>query len=159
MTTEKKILDLDQLLEQVNKWKATDKKIVFTNGCFDIIHLGHIDYLEKAHSKGDVLVVGLNTDTSVKNLKGPERPVFDQYARSRMLAAFSFVDVVVLFDEDTPYELIRKIKPDILIKGKDYEVRNIVGADIVMENGGKVLTIELVEGHSTSNVINKIKKL
>lgn len=144
---------------QTTKWKVDKKQIVFTNGCFDIIHLGHVDYLEKARHKGDVLVVGLNSDGSVRRIKGAERPVFDEHTRSRLLAAMAFVDAVIIFEDETPYQLIKTIKPDILIKGKDYSISNIVGADLVMNNGGKVLTIDLVEGYSSSKIINKIKKL
>ena len=157
--TEHKILNLDQLLIQTTKWKADKKQIVFTNGCFDIIHLGHVDYLEKARHKGDVLVVGLNSDGSVRRIKGAERPVFDEHTRSRLLAAMAFVDAVIIFEDETPYQLIKTIKPDILIKGKDYSISNIVGADLVLNNGGKVLTIDLVEGYSSSKIINKIKRL
>ena len=144
---------------QTTKWKSNKKQIVFTNGCFDIIHLGHVDYLEKARQKGDVLVVGLNSDGSVRRIKGAERPVFDEHTRSRLLAAMAFVDAVIIFEDETPYQLIKTIKPDILIKGKDYSISNIVGADLVLNNGGKVLTIDLVEGYSSSKIINKIKRL
>lgn len=132
--------------------------MVFTNGCFDILHLGHVDYLEKARQRGDKLVLGLNTDLSVKRLKGADRPLNDEYSRGRLLAALAFVDALTYFDEDTPYELIKELKPDILVKGNDYLAENIVGADIVIANGGKVETIALVEGYSTTNIIEKIKK-
>jgi len=141
-----------------NKWSKEGQKVVFTNGCFDILHLGHIDYLEKARNIGDKLIVGLNTDESVRRLKGEQRPIVDQISRSRIIASLQFVDMVVLFDEDTPFELIENLKPDILVKGNDYSKSNIVGADIVMENGGNVETIDLVEGYSTTQVINKIQK-
>jgi rfaE bifunctional protein nucleotidyltransferase chain/domain len=131
---------------------------VFTNGCFDILHLGHLDYLEKSRDLADKLVVGLNTDKSVRQLKGPGRPINNEYARARMLAAMSFVDLVIAFNEETPLELIKKVKPDILVKGKDYEVENIVGAEFVIGNGGEVKTIELKKGYSTTDIINKIKK-
>ena len=159
MVTKNKILNLDQLQSQISEWKRNDKKVVFTNGCFDIVHLGHIDYLEKARSKGDVLIVGLNSDNSVARIKGADRPVFDENSRSRLLASMAFVDAVILFDADTPLDLIESILPDILIKGKDYSISNIVGAETVMNNGGRVETIELVQGYSTSKVIDKIKKL
>ncbi len=159
MRSKDKILDLGQLLELVAKWKKENQKVVFTNGCFDIVHLGHVDYLEKARELGDKLVVGLNTDASVSRLKGPARPVVDEYARARMIASFSFVDAVTYFEEDTPYELIKKIIPDILVKGDDYTLDNIVGADIVMGNGGNVSTIQLVEGYSTTKIIDKIKNI
>ena len=159
MWTPDKILSKPEALRKINDWKTEGKKIVFTNGCFDILHAGHVDYLEKARLKGDRLVVGLNTDDSVRRIKGEMRPIVDESSRSRVLAALEFVDAVVMFDEDTPFELIKELLPDILVKGKDYDISNIVGADIVMENGGKVETIELTEGLSTTNVISKIKKL
>lgn len=157
-STKNKIVDRNSLQSIVQGWKKEGKKVVFTNGCFDILHLGHVDYLEKARQRGDKLVLGLNTDKSVKRLKGESRPLNDQYSRARLLAALSFVDALTYFDEDTPYELIKELKPDILVKGNDYLAENIVGADIVVANGGKVETIALVEGFSTTNIIDKIKK-
>jgi rfaE bifunctional protein nucleotidyltransferase chain/domain len=156
MPTADKIYSLDALLNKRKEWK--DQKVVFTNGCFDILHLGHVDYLEKAAAKGDKLIVALNTDASVSQLKGPTRPVNNEQARARIIAALSFVDAVVLFSEDTPLSLIKQLKPDVLVKGSDYTIGNIVGANIVMENGGKVETIDLVEGYSTTNIINKINQ-
>ncbi|WP_296622271.1 D-glycero-beta-D-manno-heptose 1-phosphate adenylyltransferase [Marivirga sp.] len=156
MPTADKILTLETLIKRRQDWK--DQKVVFTNGCFDILHLGHVDYLEKAASKGDKLIVALNRDASVSKLKGPNRPVNNEHARARIVAALSFVDVVVFFSEDTPLSLIKQLIPDILVKGSDYKISNIVGADIVMENGGKVETIELVDGYSTTNIINKINQ-
>lgn len=132
-------------------------KIVFTNGCFDILHLGHVEYLATARSLGDLLIVGLNSDRSVKRLKGEDRPVNPEYARASILAALEFVDYVVLFDEDTPYDLIEAIKPDVLVKGGDYNIDNIVGADLVLANGGKVEIVPLVEGFSTSKIILSCK--
>jgi len=139
-------------------WKFKENKIVFTNGCFDLIHRGHIEYLAKASALGDVLVVGLNTDASVRSIKGRSRPLQDEYSRALILAAMRFVDFVVLFDEDTPENLIRKIQPDVLVKGGDYKSSEIVGYDIVTAKGGKVLTIELVENYSTTKLIKKIRK-
>ncbi|NMB71277.1 MAG: D-glycero-beta-D-manno-heptose 1-phosphate adenylyltransferase [Bacteroidales bacterium] len=139
-------------------WKFKENKIVFTNGCFDLIHRGHIEYLAKASVLGDVLVVGLNTDASVRSIKGRSRPLQDEYSRALILAAMRFVDFVVLFDEDTPENLIRKIQPDVLVKGGDYKPSEIVGYDIVTAKGGKVLTIELVENYSTTKLIKKIRK-
>ena len=139
-------------------WKFKENKIVFTNGCFDLIHRGHIEYLAKASALGDVLVVGLNTDASVRSIKGRSRPLQDEYSRALILAAMRFVDFVVLFDEDTPENLIRKIQPDVLVKGGDYKPSEIVGYDIVTAKGGKVLTIELVENYSTTKLIKKIRK-
>ncbi len=156
--TSLKILSQLELLAQRKKWKERGDKVVFTNGCFDILHLGHIDYLEKAHNLGDRLVVGLNSDSSVKRLKGENRPVNNEYARTRILAALQFVDAVVIFGEDTPLELIKLLQPDILAKGSDYKVTEIVGAEIVLANGGLVETIDLVEGYSTSKTIVKLRK-
>lgn len=159
MMTENKIMSQNEAQKQVKSWQNEGKKVVFTNGCFDIVHLGHIDYLEKARQLGDKLILGLNTDASVSRLKGPTRPVVNQYARSRMMAAFEFVDVVVLFDEPTPKELIETLSPNILVKGDDYTVENIVGADHVLAKGGEVKTIPLVKGYSTTSLIEKIKKM
>jgi D-glycero-beta-D-manno-heptose 1-phosphate adenylyltransferase len=158
MNTANKIhKDLHTLLPIVRQWKAEGQKIVFTNGCFDLIHLGHVDYLEKARNLGDKMVVGLNTDASVKGNKGELRPITDEVSRARVLAAMEFVDAVILFGDETPYMLICQVVPDILVKGKDYEVAKIVGADFVMTHGGSVETIELVSGYSTSSIVHKIK--
>ena len=154
--TAEKIVDLNTAKNLVNTWKSAGEKVVFTNGCFDIVHLGHIDYLEKARAKGNKLILGLNTDASVRKLKGEKRPLVNEYARSRMMAALQFVDAVTLFDEDTPLELINALKPNILVKGNDYSIENIVGAKEVLENGGSVETIELIKGYSTTEIINKI---
>lgn len=159
MPSKEKIIDRKQLEGKVAEWKKDNQKIVFTNGCFDIMHLGHIDYLEKARALGDKLVVGINTDASVKRLKGAARPVVNEYSRARMMAAMEFVDAVTAFEEDTPYELIKAILPDILVKGDDYKIDNIIGSDIVINNGGRVATIALVEGYSTTELIKKIKQL
>jgi rfaE bifunctional protein nucleotidyltransferase chain/domain len=156
--TADKVLDKAKMKLAIGKWKSEGKEVVFTNGCFDIIHLGHVDYLEKASQLGQKLIVGLNADDSVKRLKGDNRPLNNQMARARILAAFEFVDGVVLFNEDTPKELISELLPDILVKGNDYLAENIVGADIVKANGGRVETISLVEGYSTTNIVEKIKK-
>ena len=158
METSRKILPLDEGIKIISGWKQNEFKVVFTNGCFDILHLGHLDYLEKSRNLGDKLVIGLNTDRSVSQLKGPNRPINNEYARARMLAAMSFVDLVIAFNEETPLELIQKVKPDILIKGKDYSIENIVGAEFVLGNGGDVKTIDLLEGYSTTEIIKKIKK-
>lgn len=145
-------------LPQIKEWKAAGQKLVFTNGCFDILHLGHVDYLEKARQLGNKLIVGLNTDASVCRLKGPERPLQDEMSRARVMASLLFVDMVILFGEDTPYELISAVKPDVLVKGDDYAVQNIVGQDIVQNNGGTIQTIPLVQGYSTTRIVNKIKQ-
>lgn len=143
---------LSAILRQHPEWKA-----VFTNGCFDLVHQGHIDYLSKARDLGDVLVVGLNTDASVRRLKGPHRPINDEYSRALLLASMLFVDYVVLFGEDTPYELIKTLQPDILVKGSDYCPEDIVGYDIVMAKGGRVETIDFLPGYSTTAIECKIK--
>ncbi len=135
-----------------------DKKIVFTNGVFDILHKGHIEYLSKAADLGNVLIVGLNTDGSVKKLgKGKNRPIQDESSRAIILAALRFVDYVILFDEETPYELIKTVKPDILVKGSDYKPEEIVGYDIVKENNGQIVTIDFLEGYSTTLIEKKIR--
>ncbi|NTW23346.1 MAG: D-glycero-beta-D-manno-heptose 1-phosphate adenylyltransferase [Lentimicrobium sp.] len=153
----KKIPSPEELERLLKYWHFKDQKIVFTNGCFDIIHRGHIDYLAKAADLGQVLVIGVNTDASVSRLKGPSRPINDEYARAMVLAAMSFVSVVVMFDEDTPYELIKRIQPDILVKGADYKPEDIVGYDVVTAKGGKVVTLEYLPGYSTSLIEKKIQ--
>lgn len=150
------LLDRIELQFALSIWKFKDQKIVFTNGCFDIIHRGHVEYLAKAASLGDQLIIGLNSDASVKRLKGHSRPVQDENTRALVLASFSFVSKVVFFDDDTPYELIKLVQPDILVKGGDYEADDIVGADIVKAKKGEVVTIDLVEGHSTTSIINRM---
>ncbi|MCK5076153.1 MAG: D-glycero-beta-D-manno-heptose 1-phosphate adenylyltransferase, partial [Calditrichia bacterium] len=130
----------------------------FTNGCFDIIHRGHVEYMSRAKELGDFLIIGLNTDNSVKRLKGENRPLVDQESRAIVLSALEIVDMVIFFDEDTPLDLIKTILPDILIKGADYAIEDIVGAKEVLDNGGHVKTIKFVEGFSTTQIINKIRK-
>lgn len=153
-----KIKDLKHAKELVGEWKSQAKTIVFTNGCFDLLHLGHVDYLEKARSLGDKLVLGLNSDDSVSRFKGQNRPIQDQNSRSRVLAALQVVDLVVFFNEDTPLTLISEIQPNVLVKGSDYLAENIVGADVVKKNGGAVKTIDFVSGYSTSSILDKIRK-
>jgi rfaE bifunctional protein nucleotidyltransferase chain/domain len=153
-----KILDADALKKQLAVWRFQSKKIVFTNGCFDLLHLGHIDYLSKAADEGDILVVGVNTDASTSKLKGPHGPINNETQRSMILASLSFVDVVILFNEDTPHELIQIVQPDVLIKGADYAIKDIVGADIVQAKGGIVKTIEFLAGYSTTLTEEKIRK-
>lgn len=155
----KKILLRNELVAHLNAARTQGKKIVFTNGCFDILHHGHLDYLAKAADHGNVLVVGLNTDASVRRLKGSERPVNNENDRALQLASLLCVDSVCLFDEDTPKELIEAIRPDVLIKGGDYTLDKIVGADFVLANGGKVDVIPFVKGYSTSSLLERIKKL
>lgn len=151
-----KILDDNSLDERLKLWRDEGKIIVFSNGCFDILHRGHVEYLSKAADLGDKLIIGLNTDDSVKRLKGPSRPVNDEKARAVVLAGLEFVDAVVFFEEDTPYNLIKRVQPDVLVKGSDYKAEDIVGYDIVINKGGRVETIELVDGFSTTNIINKL---
>ena len=158
MNSADKITDLTTALERIAGWKAAGEKIVFTNGCFDILHLGHVDYLEKARQLADRLVLGLNTDASIRRLKGEARPVVPEHARARVMAALWFVDVVIPFEENTPIRLIEAVKPDILVKGDDYAFENIIGADFVISAGGKVQTIPLVKGYSTTQIITKIKQ-
>ena len=153
-----KIKDLSAARTIVRRWKQDGKKVVFTNGCFDILHLGHVDYLEKARALGDVLIVGLNTDASVSRFRGPDRPLQDQTSRARIMASLQFVDMVVFFDEDTPLNLISELLPGVLVKGGDYLAENIVGADVVKNAGGTVRTIDFVPGYSTTRIIEKIKK-
>ncbi len=150
-----KIHPREEISEILSYWKFKDQKVVFTNGCFDILHRGHIEYLSKARDLGDALVIGLNTDSSVKKLKGENRPVQDEYTRALVLASLAFVDLVVFFEEDTPYNLISLIKPSVLVKGGDYKIENIVGNDIVFANGGEVKTIPFVNGFSTTDIIKK----
>jgi D-glycero-beta-D-manno-heptose 1-phosphate adenylyltransferase len=152
-----KIYSREAVVRQVAIWRFKGKKIVFTNGCFDILHLGHLEYLAKSRDLGDVLVVGLNSDASVTGIKGPGRPINYGHSRAVALASLSFVSAVVFFDEETPYELIKLVKPDILVKGNDYTPEQIVGSDVVLGSGGKVETIELTEGFSTTGLIEKIR--
>jgi D-beta-D-heptose 7-phosphate kinase/D-beta-D-heptose 1-phosphate adenosyltransferase len=153
------ILTKDQLALQAKRWREAGKKIVFTNGCFDILHRGHLQILTTSASFGDVLVVGINTDASVRKLKGPLRPVNDEGFRSLMLASLKYVDAVVLFDEPTPLSIIEAIMPDVLVKGGDYTVNQIVGAEEVMQNGGIVEIVPIVKGFSTTKLIEAIQNL
>ena len=149
-----KIKNLKELEKDISRLKRKGKKIVFTNGCFDILHLGHLKILQEAKRKGDVLIVGLNSDSSTRKIKGPKRPILAQKTRAKLLANMSQVDYVVLFSETTPYNLIKRIKPDILVKGGDWKRGKIVGNKLVK----KVYRIKLCSGHSTTRIINKIKK-
>ncbi|HNX21201.1 MAG TPA: D-glycero-beta-D-manno-heptose 1-phosphate adenylyltransferase [Bacteroidales bacterium] len=148
-----KVMAIEQFIALKPSLKG--KKIVFTNGCFDILHLGHVQYLAQAKELGDLLVIGLNSDLSVKRLKGETRPVNPEHARALVLAALQFVDFVILFEEDTPFELIQQIIPDVLVKGGDYNKDQIVGADIVTSNGGEVVVLDFVDGFSTTQIINQ----
>jgi len=149
-------LSREELVAIRKELKAIGRKVVFTNGCFDIIHSGHVDYLTKAKMMGDVLFVGINSDSSIKRIKGDKRPILDENERAFIVASLKAVDYVSLFDEDTPKELIEAIVPDVLVKGADWTIENIVGRDVVEANGGKVETIKFVNNQSTSNIIKKI---
>lgn len=152
-----KICSLAEAKTRRSTWKQENQSVVFTNGCFDILHLGHVDYLEKARQTGSKMIVGVNADSSVRQLKGPSRPVNNEYARARILAALEFVDLVIIFEEETPLNLINELLPDILVKGDDYSIDTIVGAKEVIAHGGKVTTIPLVPTYSTTNIIQKLK--
>lgn len=156
--TADKIKDFAAATVLVQQWKQEGKKVVFTNGCFDILHRGHVDYLEKARFLGDKLVLGLNSDASVSRFKGPGRPIQDQNSRAHVAASMQFIDLVVLFDEDTPLALISELLPDVLVKGSDYLAENVVGADVVKKAGGEVKTLGFVAGYSTTRIVEKIKK-
>lgn len=150
------VVTKSRLIEIRSQYKRDGKKVVFTNGCFDIIHRGHVEYLQKAKSLGDVLIVGLNTDASVRRLKGPARPVVCEADRAVVLSALEVVDHVCLFDEDTPFEIIRDLVPDILVKGADWAIEKVVGKDIVEQAGGVVRTIEFLPDRSTTSIIDRI---
>jgi len=152
-----KIYSLKQLENKVNTWKQTGEEVVFTNGCFDIIHRGHIEVLAQTADLGDKLILGLNSDSSITKLKGKNRPIIDEQSRAILLASLSFVDAVVLFSEDTPIKLISTLKPDILAKGGDYEIETIVGNEIVQNNGGEVILVPFLDGFSSTTIIDKIK--
>jgi rfaE bifunctional protein nucleotidyltransferase chain/domain len=154
-----KLCTHDEMLLKVQRWQTEDEKVVFTNGCFDILHAGHVRYLAAARSLGDRLVVGLNSDASVKRIKGPKRPVAPQDDRAEVLSALAAVDAVTFFDEDTPEALIGMLLPDILVKGADWPVEKIAGAKAVIEHGGAVLTVPLLEGRSTTGIIETIVQL
>jgi D-glycero-beta-D-manno-heptose 1-phosphate adenylyltransferase len=155
-----KIQTSDSIKQILSRLKFLGKKIVFTNGCFDIIHKGHVNYLANAADFGDILIIGLNSDNSVKRLKGENRPIQNQEARAQILASMFFISYVIIFEEDTPYNLIDIIRPDVLVKGGDYkEIDKIVGYDIVKANGGDVFTIPFVDGFSSTSIMDKINKL
>jgi rfaE bifunctional protein nucleotidyltransferase chain/domain len=154
-----KIVSGVDLIRLLSYYRFINKKVVFTNGCFDLIHLGHVNYLSEAADLGNILIIGLNSDLSVIKIKGHGRPVLDQESRAMTLAAFSFVNNIVLFDEETPYKLIKQIRPDILVKGGDYKPEEIVGYDIVKEKGGEVKILDFIKGYSTSGIIERINKI
>jgi len=154
--TEEKIFTRQNIRQQIEKWKAEGHKIVFTNGVFDLLHIGHISYLLKAASFGNKLIIGLNADSSVKRLKGDQRPINTENSRAILLASMFFTDAIVVFDEDTPLNLIKDVLPDVLVKGADYKIEDIVGGKEVQENGGEVMVVDFVDGHSSTSLINKI---
>lgn len=156
--SQKKIKSLNQLAKIIQKLKSKKKKVVFTNGCFDILHFGHISYLAQAKKKGNILVVGLNSDSSVKKLKGKNRPIFTQIARAQVLAALESVDFVTIFNQLTPLKVIKRLKPDILVKGRDWPIDQIVGKDFVELYGGQVITIPFIKGYSTRSTVQTIIK-
>ena len=158
LQTSDKICDLTVALQRRSAWKMASEQVVFTNGCFDILHLGHVDYLEKARQTGTKMIVAVNSDASVRVLKGPERPVNSEYARARIIASLQFVDLVIVFNDETPLELITELMPDILVKGDDYSFETIVGAKEVVAAGGQVKTIPLVPSYSTTGIIQKLKQ-
>ena len=150
------IKNISELIAIRTELKKQNKKVVFTNGCFDILHAGHVDYLSKAKEKGDVLVVAINSDASTKSIKGDKRPIVPQDERAIIISSLKPVDYVILFDEDTPYEVIKKLVPDVLVKGADWTIDKIVGKDIVESNGGKVIAIDFVNNTSTTNIIKTV---
>lgn len=154
-------LNQSQLKKKIEEIRVSgnSKKVVFTNGCFDILHVGHVKYLQEAKAQGDILVVGINADASVRKLKGKERPIQSEEDRGEVLSALACVDFVAIFEEDTPENLIKLIKPDILVKGGDWKVDQIVGSDFVMSYGGKVRSLQFVQGKSTTSIVSKILKL
>jgi len=152
-----KILDKERLLVKLTDWKEENKKIVFTNGCFDLIHLGHIEVIARSADLGDILIIGVNTDNSIKRLKGKNRPIVEEISRAKQLAALEFVDAVVFFDEDTPIDLIKVINPNVITKGGDYNTDQVIGNDIVTQNDGEVVIIPLTQGYSTTSILEKIK--
>lgn len=155
---EQKIQTWEQISATVKAWRAAGDRIVFTNGCFDILHYGHLHYLSQAHDLGQRLVVGLNSAASVSRLKGPHRPINDELTRTHLLAALEVIDAVVVFEDDTPLELIRLILPDVLVKGGDWKPEQIIGSDLVLAAGGEVKSLPFVAGYSTTNIEKKIKE-
>ena len=152
-----KIYSLSDLKIQSDKWRENGEKIIFTNGCFDLVHRGHVEVLANTADLGDRLIIGLNSDSSIKDLKGENRPIIDETSRAILLASFQFVDAVILFSEETPFNLISEIIPDILAKGGDYKINEIAGHEVVQKNGGEVIIIPLTEGFSSTGIIDKIK--
>lgn len=156
-TIASKIQTWEQLPATLEQWRLAGERIVFTNGCFDLLHYGHLHYLSDARDLGDRLVVGLNSAASVRRLKGPTRPINDELTRTHLLAALQMVDAVVVFDDDTPLRLIQLVRPDLLVKGGDWQPEQIVGSDMVLARGGKVMSLPFIQGYSTTNIERKIK--
>ncbi len=154
---ESRVLNEKNFSAIIHNYRSQNKKIVFTNGCFDLLHIGHVRYLEQAKSLGDLLIVGVNTDASVQKLKGPTRPIQNENDRAEILAALESVDHTILFGEETPIDLIKKIKPDVLVKGGDWKIEQIVGSDFVMSYGGRVQSLQFIQGRSTTSIIEKSK--
>ena len=155
---EQKIQSPEQLAATLARWRAAGERVVFTNGCFDLLHFGHLHYLAEARDLGERLVVGLNSGASVRRLKGPSRPINDEATRAHLMAALEVVDAVIFFEDDTPLELIRLVQPDVLVKGGDWKPEQIVGSDLVLARGGAVRSLPFVEGYSTTNIESKILK-
>ncbi|MBT4737914.1 MAG: D-glycero-beta-D-manno-heptose 1-phosphate adenylyltransferase [Flavobacteriales bacterium] len=153
-----KIYSLSDLKIQSDKWKENGEKIVFTNGCFDLVHRGHIEVLANTADLGDKLIIGLNSDSSIKELKGENRPIMDEISRAILLASLQFVDAIVFFSEETPYKLIETLIPDVLAKGGDYKVTEIAGNGVVLENGGEVILFPFIDGVSSTKIVEKIKQ-
>ncbi|PXX97764.1 D-glycero-beta-D-manno-heptose 1-phosphate adenylyltransferase [Marinifilum breve] len=155
---DKIIFQKEDAFNLLQTWRFKEEKIVFSNGCFDIVHRGHLEYLASAASMGNKMIIGLNTDSSTQRLKGATRPIIDEYSRALLLASLAFVDMVILFEEDTPYNLINFVQPDILVKGSDYKAEDIVGYDIVKAKGGEIKTLDFIEGFSSTGIIKKIQR-
>ena len=152
-----KIFNIKNLSQIINQWRLNGDKIVFTNGCFDLIHLGHLEILARSADLGDKLIVGINSDESIKKIKGNSRPIIEEDSRAKQLAAIEFIDAVILFNEDTPYNLINILKPDVLTKGGDYKKNDIVGNQLINKDQGEVVIIPLTQGYSTTSILEKIK--
>ena len=152
-----KILNIKDLSQIIKQWRLNGDKIIFTNGCFDLIHLGHLEILARSADLGDKLIVGINSDMSIKKIKGSSRPIIEEDSRAKQLAAIEFIDAVILFNEDTPYNLIKVIKPDVLTKGGDYKKNDIVGNQLINKEQGEVVIIPLTQGYSTTSILEKIK--
>ena len=153
-----KIYSLLDLKTQSDKWKKNGEKIVFTNGCFDLLHRGHVEVLANTADLGDRLIIGLNSDSSIKDLKGENRPIIDETSRAILLASLQFVDAIVFFTEETPHKLIETLVPDVLAKGGDYKIKEISGNEVVLENGGEVILVPFIDGFSSTNIVEKIKQ-